>query len=56
MTMPDAIHAAQVMARLQQLRADDLPTDTGRVMAYVYASGVEGLDEVAARAPAPCRS
>lgn len=50
MTMPAPIDAAQVMARLQQLRADDLPTDTGRVMAYVYASGVDGLGVVAARA------
>jgi glutamate/tyrosine decarboxylase-like PLP-dependent enzyme len=40
--------AATVLAELDDLRADDAPVHGGRVLAYVYDSGVDGLD-VAAR-------
>lgn len=50
MSIPPARDISTVLARLEDLRAADLPTDSGRVMAYVYASGVEGLDDVAAAA------
>jgi sphinganine-1-phosphate aldolase len=41
-----------VLARLRELRAGDVPTHGGSTMAYVYDSGVEGLDELAAAAQA----
>jgi sphinganine-1-phosphate aldolase len=44
---PDA-----VLARLAALQAGDVPTHGGATMAYVYDSGVEGLDELAAAAQA----
>lgn len=44
---PDAI-----LARLERLRAADLPVHGGRTMAYVYDSGLAGLDDLAARAQA----
>ncbi|MDX6356278.1 MAG: sphinganine-phosphate aldolase [Streptomyces sp.] len=44
---PDAI-----LDRLTALRAADLPVHGGRTMAYVYDSGLPGLDELAARAHA----
>lgn len=44
--------AAEVLARLRELRAGDVPTHGGSTMAYVYDSGVDGLDELAAAAQA----
>ncbi|MFG1806972.1 pyridoxal phosphate-dependent decarboxylase family protein [Streptomyces sp. NPDC049040] len=41
-----------ILARLGELRAADLPVHGGRTMAYVYDSGLAGLDELAARAHA----
>lgn len=40
----------EILAALGELRAGDLPTRGGRTLAYVYEAGVEGLDELAARA------
>ena len=42
----------QVLAELAQLREGDLPTHGGRTLAYVYDSGLTGLDELAAAAHA----
>lgn len=42
--------AADVLATLSALRADDLPTHGGRTWAYVYDSGLAGLDGLAHRA------
>ncbi|MER5629929.1 pyridoxal phosphate-dependent decarboxylase family protein [Streptomyces nitrosporeus] len=42
--------AAEVLAGLRSLRADDAPTRGGRTFAYVYDAGLEGLDELAAAA------
>ncbi|MFJ9177207.1 pyridoxal phosphate-dependent decarboxylase family protein [Streptomyces sp. NPDC102360] len=41
-----------ILARLKALRAGDLPVHGGRTMAYVYDSGLEGLDELANAAQA----
>ncbi|GAB2605813.1 aminotransferase class V-fold PLP-dependent enzyme [Streptomyces capparidis] len=41
---------ARILDRLDGLRAADLPVRGGRTMAYVYDSGVEGLEELAAAA------
>ncbi|WP_327292100.1 pyridoxal phosphate-dependent decarboxylase family protein [Streptomyces sp. NBC_01198] len=41
-----------ILARLAELRAADLPVRGGRTMAYVYDSGLAGLDELAAAAQA----
>ncbi|MFC4032069.1 pyridoxal phosphate-dependent decarboxylase family protein [Streptomyces polygonati] len=41
-----------VLDRLAALRTADLPVRGGRTMAYVYDSGLAGLDELAARAQA----
>ncbi|CAG6394482.1 aminotransferase class V-fold PLP-dependent enzyme [Streptomyces cocklensis] len=41
-----------ILARLDRLRAADLPVHGGRTMAYVYDSGLAGLDDLAARAQA----
>ncbi len=41
---------ADILARLTALRAEDLPVRGGRTMAYVYDSGLPGLDELAAGA------
>ncbi|MFJ8953806.1 aminotransferase class V-fold PLP-dependent enzyme [Streptomyces sp. NPDC102381] len=43
---------APILARLTALRAGDLPVHGGRTMAYVYDSGLEGLDELANAAQA----
>lgn len=40
----------EVLAALAALRAGDLPTHGGRTLAYVYDSGVPGLDQLAAAA------
>ena len=39
-----------VLARLEQLRGDDLPVHSGRTLAYVYDSGLPELDRLAAAA------
>lgn len=44
--------ADQVLEELRVLRAGDLPTHGGRTLAYVYDSGLFGLDELAATAHA----
>ncbi|ALG15499.1 pyridoxal phosphate-dependent decarboxylase family protein [Kibdelosporangium phytohabitans] len=44
--------AEQVLADLHQMRAGDLPTHGGRTMAYVYDSGLAGIDELGAAAHA----
>ncbi|MFI7385790.1 pyridoxal phosphate-dependent decarboxylase family protein [Streptomyces sp. NPDC049813] len=41
-----------ILARLASLRAGDLPVHGGRTMAYVYDSGLDGLDELASAAHA----
>jgi sphinganine-1-phosphate aldolase len=41
---------ADVLAELEELRAGDAPTHGGRVLSYVYDSGVAELDELAASA------
>jgi len=43
---PDGIPAADVLAELAELRRLDLPTHGGRLFAYVYDSGLPGLDEL----------
>ncbi|MBO1331602.1 aminotransferase class V-fold PLP-dependent enzyme [Streptomyces sp. VRA16 Mangrove soil] len=43
---------APILARLAELRADDLPVHGGRTMAYVYDSGLDGLEELANAAQA----
>jgi sphinganine-1-phosphate aldolase len=40
----------QILARLGELRAADAPTHGGRVLSYVYDSGLAELDELAASA------
>lgn len=45
--MPDT---EDILARLEALRTADLPTHGGRTLAYVYDSGLAGVDEVAMRA------
>lgn len=47
-----AARGETALARLADLRASDPPTTGGRVLSYVYDSGVEGLDDVAIRAAA----
>jgi glutamate/tyrosine decarboxylase-like PLP-dependent enzyme len=42
--------AAEILARLDTLRAADAPTHGGRVLSYVYDSGLVELDDLAARA------
>ncbi|PXY22366.1 pyridoxal phosphate-dependent decarboxylase family protein [Prauserella muralis] len=44
--------ADDVLAELRALRAHDLPTHGGRTLAYVYDSGLAGLDELGAGAHA----
>ncbi|MFD4194941.1 pyridoxal phosphate-dependent decarboxylase family protein [Amycolatopsis thermoflava] len=44
--------AREVLAQLRELRAGDLPTHGGRTLAYVYDSGLSGVDELAAQAHA----
>ncbi|QYH36763.1 aminotransferase class V-fold PLP-dependent enzyme [Salinibacterium sp. M195] len=41
---------ADILARLDQLRLADAPTHGGRVLSYVYDSGLAELDELAASA------
>ncbi|MBX3194645.1 MAG: aspartate aminotransferase family protein [Microbacteriaceae bacterium] len=42
--------AADILARLDELRAADAPTHGGRVLSYVYDTGLAELDELAAAA------
>jgi sphinganine-1-phosphate aldolase len=42
----------QILDELRVMRAGDLPTHGGRTLAYVYDSGLAGLDELAAGAHA----
>lgn len=42
--------ASDILAELEGLRAADAPTHGGRVLSYVYDSGLPELDELAARA------
>lgn len=42
--------ADEILARLDALRSADAPTHGGRVLSYVYDSGIAELDELAARA------
>jgi len=49
---PDGRAGEDVLAELRSLRSGDLPTHGGRTLAYVYDSGIEGLDELAASAHA----
>nr|WP_042187773.1 aminotransferase class V-fold PLP-dependent enzyme [Kibdelosporangium sp. MJ126-NF4] len=44
--------ADEVLGELRQMRAGDLPTHGGRTMAYVYDSGLAGIDELGAAAHA----
>jgi sphinganine-1-phosphate aldolase len=44
--------ADRILDDLRALRAGDLPTHGGRTLAYVYDSGLSGLDELAAGAHA----
>ncbi|MEV6844790.1 aminotransferase class V-fold PLP-dependent enzyme [Actinoplanes sp. NPDC051411] len=48
----DGIPAEQVLAELREMRAGDLPTHGGRLFAYVYDPGRDGLDELAQAAHA----
>ena len=41
---------SDVLARLEEMRAHDLPTHGGRTLAYVYDSGLEEADEVGRQA------
>ena len=45
-----AMSAEDILARLEMLRAADAPTNGGRVLSYVYDSGIAELDELAASA------
>ncbi|MEV4646646.1 aminotransferase class V-fold PLP-dependent enzyme [Saccharopolyspora sp. NPDC049357] len=48
--------ADEVLAELRALRTADVPTHGGRTLAYVYDSGLDGLDELAAAAHAVASS
>ena len=45
-----AVSASEILARLENLRAADAPTHGGRVLSYVYDSGLAELDELASSA------
>ncbi|MDV8000254.1 pyridoxal phosphate-dependent decarboxylase family protein [Rhodococcus sp. IEGM 1408] len=47
-----ARRGAQALEELAAMRASDPPTTGGRVLSYVYDSGIAGLDELAIRAAA----
>jgi len=47
---PAGVPAEQVLAELKALRERDLPTHGGRLFAYVYDSGLSGVDDLAASA------
>lgn len=46
------IPADEVLTELRRMREGDLPTHGGRTMAYVYDSGLAGIDELGAAAHA----
>lgn len=48
--MSEPMTPDEVRARLETLRADDLPTHGGRTLAYVYDSGSGEVDEIAREA------
>ncbi|MFE0632093.1 pyridoxal phosphate-dependent decarboxylase family protein [Streptomyces sp. NPDC058864] len=48
--LPQGRPADEVLARLHELREQDAPTRGGRTFAYVYDSGLSGVDELAASA------
>ncbi|MEO7061254.1 MAG: pyridoxal-dependent decarboxylase [Lapillicoccus sp.] len=48
--IPLATPTAEVLARLQALRAHDLPTHGGRTLAYVYDSGLAEADDLGRQA------
>lgn len=48
--VPFAERPADILDRLEQLRAADAPTHGGHVLSYVYDSGLAELDELAAAA------
>ncbi len=50
MTARTPLTSSEVLERLSALRADDAPTHGGRVLSYVYDSGLAELDELAAAA------
>ena len=50
--MTAGLPADKVLDELRELRAGDLPTHGGRTLAYVYDSGLSGVDELAAAAHA----
>ncbi len=53
MSLPTAgLPAEQVLDELRAMRAGDLPTHGGRTLAYVYDSGLSGVDDLATRAHA----
>lgn len=54
--MTAGLPADQVLDELRGLRAGDLPTHGGRTLAYVYDSGLSGVDELAAAAHAMASS
>ncbi len=45
-----AVEADAIIARLRELRAGDAPTHGGRVLSYVYDTGLPEIDELAAAA------
>lgn len=47
-----AERGAEALEKLTAMRASDPPTTGGRVLSYVYDSGIAGLDELAIRAAA----
>jgi len=47
--------ASEVLARLHELRTLDAPTHGGRVLAYVYDSGIDDLDRLASEAAEAAR-
>ncbi len=50
MSVPFQKSAADILKRLDELRAADAPTHGGHVLSYVYDSGLAELDELAAQA------
>lgn len=46
------VDGTEVLARLHELQADDLPTHGGRTLAYVYDAGLAEVDEIGRQAVA----
>ena len=54
MSLPTAgLPADRVLEELRTLRSADLPTHGGRTLAYVYDSGLTGLDGKPSKPPRP---